>query len=342
MAFEAANPRLFGLHLGRLTGVLRQGWEGALRWPAFSWLSPQQPLRVLWPDGSTRVCAGASLETAGLSVRPAFQALVLPSDIVLSHRVVLPHLPNDEIEQALELQLQSLSPFPVDRLAWGWRIDEVSDSGLTITLAFASRAHVEAYLAQHRTEGGFSAVEVWADADGAVVLREYGEGSRETVNRAQRRAILLALGLALVLVTILSASHFWQLRARVFNAQNTFAVLQAEASPYMEARSALMHATDKATQISAFLDGQPNLPWLLETLTELLPDSAWLSRLDVDGRRVRITGQADDAAGLMEALRERTEFSQLRALSPITRGRDGRDNFNLEFVVVVPRGSGSI
>ncbi len=340
MAFEAANPRLFGLDLGRVARAFRQGWEGALRWPASAWLSPRQPVQVIWPDGSLRVCAGASLDAADRhSSRPVFRAQVLPDDIVLSHSVRLPQLSNSEIEQALQLQLEALSPFPPDRLAWGWRVDEVDDAGLTITLAFAARTHVDDFLARHAAGGQVAPAEVWADTGGAVVLKGFGEGRRESALHAQRRNILLLLGVTLLLVAALSASHFWQLRARVFDAEAQFATLQAEAGPYMEARSTLVHATEKARAIGAYLDAQPDLPWLLESLTGLLPDSAWISRLDVDGRRVRITGQADDAAALMEVLRARPEFSGLRALSPITRGRDGRDNFSLEFVVAAPQGA---
>lgn len=336
MAFQAANPRLFGLDLGRAASAFRQGWEGALRWPMFAWLSPQQPVRVLWPDGCTRVCLGASRSDAPRTAHPRFDALVLPSEIVLADSVTMPHLLEAEIEQALALHLQSVSPFPAGQLVWGWRVDEVTEAGLRITLAFASRPHVDRYLQSMQRGAAAGQPEVWAEVGGMVVMKGFGEQRRLASMRSQRIRILLMLAFTMLLVAALASSHFWQIRARVLEAQDQFAQLQSEVALYVDSRSALATANEKAAAIAAYLDGQVNVPQLLETLTDLLPDNAWVSRLDLDGRRIRINGQADDAAELMEKLRAQPEFFELRALSPITRGRDGKDSFHFEFVVGTP------
>jgi general secretion pathway protein L len=337
MAFDAADFRLFGLDPGRAADTFRQGWEGALRWPMFAWLSPAQRVAARWPDGTSRVCMGASLTPAPEGRHPRFHALVLPSDIVLTHSLKLPHLLEAEIEQALELELQTISPFPANQLEWGWRIDEVTEHGIQTTLAFASKAHVSDYLDRHqsRIQSG-SPMEVWAEADGIVVLKGFGEHRRKTRMRAQRRQLVFTLIATVLLVAAFASAPIWQIRARAIDAQNQFAQLQSDAFLYVESRNALTLANEKAMAIGSYLDGQANAPQVLDTLTELLPDSAWISRLDIDGRRVRLTGQAADAAGLMELLRARAEFSDLRALSPITRGRDGRDTFSFE-LMVMPR-----
>lgn len=336
MAFEAANPRLFGLDLSRLASGFRQGLEGMLRWPALAWLSPAQPVHVMWPDGAAHVCTGTSFDVLPDVRHADFRALVLPAEITLSHAVRLPPLASADVAAALELQLQSLSPLPVEQIVWGWRVDTVLDDVLEITVAFAPRAHVQAYLERLGVVGQEAALEVWVDAAGPVVMNGFGEGLRAQARRSQRRGVLALVALAVALAMLLSVAHFWQLRSRVFDAQEQFAAMQTRAAPFVAARDSLMRANDRVQAIGTYIGARPDVPRLLLTLTELLPDNAWLARMDVEGRKVRITGQSGDAAGLMEALRAHPQFSQIRALSPISRGRDGLDSFNFEFMVLPP------
>lgn len=337
MAFEATNLRLFGLDLGRAGASLRLGVEGMLRWPALAWFSPPERVHVLRPDGVAGICRGTSLEfvEAGGSERARFRAAVLPSEIMLAHQCRLPQLSERDISDALLLQLHTLSPLPISEIVWGWRIDAIHDDALEITLVFAARQHVDAYLERMGLSCANEGLEVWADVDGeAVLLRGFGESARRNALKARRSKIVALSLLALVMLALLAVSHFAQVRSRVFDAQQQFAALQAQAEPYVEARDALVQANEQAAAIDVALDARVNLPRLIETLTSVLPDSAWLARMDVEGRKVRILGQAADAAGLMETLRARPEFAQLRALSPISRGRDNLDSFSFEFVVL--------
>ena len=66
---------------------------------------------------------------------------------------------------------------------------------------------------------------------------------------------------------------------------------------------------------------------VLEALSNLLPDSVWLSELTLDGRELAISGMADDAATLIPLVEAAPEFSQVRFHAPSTRmtvrGADG-------------------
>lgn len=335
MAFEAANLRLFGLDLGGLGNSLRQGWAGVLRWPLLAWLTPAEPVEVHRPDGSRRYYAGLVECARPASGGAGFHALLLPQDLVLSRQLRLPHLTDAEIEAALQLELQADSPFPDAELDWGWRIDSVEEAGLGITLAFAARDHVDAYVAAHR--GGLpDRFEIWADAGGPVVLRGRGEAPRLARTRARRHRALLWLLLLLVLAGGLVAAPYWQLRARTIDAQRQLEQMDNASAGYLAARGALVRAENRIAAVAAWRDGKADMLDTLRRLTALLPDSAWLSRLDIEDRKVRITGSAADAAGLMETLRLDPGIAELRALNPIVRGRDGRDAFYLEFVLAPP------
>lgn len=332
MAFEAANLRLFGLDLGALANSLRQGWSGVLRWPLLAWLTPAALVEVHRPDGSRRCCVGATERTAPAGASADFHALLLPQDLVLSRQQALPHLTNAEIEAALRLELQADSPFPEAQLDWGWRIDEVDEPGLKITLAFAATDHVNAHVAAHRS-GLPDRFELWADAGGPIVLRGRGEAPRLARSRARRHQVLLWLLLILTLLGGLVLAPYWQLRQRTIDAQRQLEQMDNASAGYLAARAALVQADSRIAAVVAWRDGKADMLDLLHKLTALLPDNAYLSRLDIEDRKVRITGTAADAAGLMETLRADPGVAELRALNPIVRGRDGRDAFYLEFVL---------
>lgn len=329
MAFEATNLSLFGLDLTNFAQTLRRGWDGLLRWPLLAWLNPPEPVLAHWPDGSRGAVLGASARPAEVA-GSEFHALVLPADLVLSRELDLPHLANAEIEAAVQLELQAESPFPIDALDWGWRVDRVEEEGLAVTLAFAAREHVDAFIESSRPTLP-ERFEVWADAAGPVPLRGRGEAARLARGRERRRRLVLQILLCLGLLGVLTAVPYWQLRARTIDALREFAQLEQDSKGYLDARAALVAADAQVAAIAGWRNAQADMPVLLHKLTRLLPDDAALLRFDAEGRRVRITGNAADGAGLMDSLRADPEIAELRALSPIVRGREGLDNFYLEF-----------
>lgn len=330
MAFEATNPSLFGLDLSTLVQTLRRGWDGLRRWPLLAWLSPAEPVLAHWPDGSRRLVLGASDRPASSAGPADLHALVLPPELVLGRQLQLPHLADAEVEAALYLELQAESPFPVADLDWGWRLDRVDEAGLTVTLAFAAREHVDRHIEAHRA-GLPEDCEIWADVEGPVPLLGRGEARRLARVRARRRRILLLVALNVALLAVLTAAPYWQLRQRTIDAQRQLQQLEQASGGYLDARAALVAADVQRAAVDAWLANQADMPALLHQLTELLPDSAYLNRFDAEGRRVRITGSAADGAGLMDLLRAEPRFEGLRALSPIVRGREGLDTFYLEF-----------
>lgn len=340
MNFEVTNLRLFGFDLGRTVGLLRQGWAGLLRWPFFSFLTPKEPVRVTRSDRSSiTVDARQLVAPVPLECPALFSAHAVPGELCLFHGARLPHLVDEDILEALSLQVNGLSPFPADDTVWGWRINRVADEGLFLSCAMASRKQLQVHLESRVSADERLAPEIWAEDDkGFIVLKGFGEQRRISRARKYRnRMVVLALG-ASVAIAAIPAAHLLQVRARVFDAQEQLLVLQSEAAPFIAARDRLLEDGERAGGVRDFIQSNVNPVWMLETLTELLPDDAHLNRFDLDGRRVRIAGQAKDGAALMEALRARSEFAELRALSPITRGRDGLDVFNLELLVRPPGG----
>lgn len=334
MAFEAGSWRLFGFDLMSLGSAVRSGWDEALRWPSLAWFSPDEPVRVLLPDGTEQRRLGATARPAPEAAVPKTIAVVLPDAAVLIRDLMVPRLSGAELKQALALEVASISPFPLEQVAWGYSAAPDGDR-LRVRLALAAQSHVAAHLDAQRERRGDVIPEVWAGSDVPVVIEGYGERARAGRLARQRWSILATLCLLGVLLVVLAATPVLQARARVFDAQARYAALETETAGVVASRNALSLANERVRAIGAYLQERPDIPRLLETLTLTLPDDAFLTRLEVQGRQVRLVGQARNASELMDALGARgSEFRDVRAPSPISRvaGSD-KESFVIEFVL---------
>lgn len=334
MALEAGNLSLFGFDLRRIGQLWRNGWNEAFRWPALAWLSPPEAVRVLLPGGGEVLRLGASARSAPVDAKPTSVAVVLPEESVLLRELRLPPLAGDELAQAVEFEVLAVSPFPQEQTAWGF--DAQAGAGqVQVRLALAAQAHVVSALESAQPRASADQPEVWADAADPIVLRGFGESLRFRRERAARRRILLALGGLVFLLMALAATPVLQARQQVFDAQRRYGGLEGDVAEVVAARNALVVGTERIQAIRTHLAEHPDLPVVLERLTELLPDDAFLTRLEVQGRQVRIVGQARDAAQLMRTLgTPESPFRNVRAPSPISRaGRSDKENFVIEFVV---------
>ncbi len=67
---------------------------------------------------------------------------------------------------------------------------------------------------------------------------------------------------------------------------------------------------------------------VLRELTELLPNDAWLTMVNIDAKGVELTGQAQAAAALIPLLENSQRLERVEFSSPVTRGRD-REQFRI-------------
>jgi len=189
VAADRNNFDLFGFDLRTIGKVWRDGWNELLEWPIMAWLSPQEPVRVLLPDGGEVLRLGASGVPAPATASARAVAVVLPQDNVLVRERILPPLAGAELRSAVELELAAITPFSPDQTVWGWRAQR-QDKGVLVRLALASRSHVQAALGARLQALGANEAEVWASADEPVVLNGFGEHRRLDRLRRTRRNIL--------------------------------------------------------------------------------------------------------------------------------------------------------
>ena len=311
-------------------------WQAAgallLEWPLLRrMLLPQVAVLLHQPDGSTRTWL-----VVGDQARPApspadgaaVAALQLPADRVLERQLTLPPLAPADVVQAVQLDVAAASPFGVEQTVWGFCTRRIDGDRLRVDSAITARQQVE----QRLREAGFASgppPDVWVlagtppDVAGAVqpiVLRGFGEGVRQQIVRRGlvRRLGLAALALALLAALIVTPTALQRARAR--QATQSFDALQKQAAPQLAQREALLRQIDRMRTVATLLGQQVAMPPVLDLLTRAVPADAWLTALRVEGDKLVLNGQADDAAALVQRLAAQPGARDVRLASPATRG----------------------
>ena len=332
MTLDRSSLRLFGIDLAAVPSYLRDGWAEALRWPVFRWLTPDEPIRVLHADGSESIRNGVSARTIAAPASVRFCAVELADETVLRRSLVLPRLGEDEVRQAVELDVLAASPFAADDVAWGYRVER--GERLRIDIALTSKALIGRQIEALAPRLGGVAPEVWVGGDPPLVLPGYGETARLAQARRMRWTLFALLGVLAVLLAALAVTPTLQLRERTIEAVHKSDDLIRAVGPQARMRDDIARLGEQIALLRKVSEQRLDVVALLDQVTRQLPDDAVLNRLEITGTTVRITGQADNASQLLQTLGANPAFREVRAPAGITRAPAGsKEGFSIEFRV---------
>lgn len=336
------QARLFGLDLSTAASEWRAAWQGLWHGPWRRWLTPSTNVRLLLPDGTEAVWAGASRPLLSQpSVKDLasarFVGVVLPEDLVLRRQWALPPLADGMRESAIALELRGISPFaPADTLAVH-ATDAAAEGGLQVHAALVSRTHAASYLAEQTPRlDAVDDPEVW------LPLGDQGEHWRHLPDfgggRRERNGTLWAFVAALVLLACLAVAAgiavtpTLQLRERALQAQQNFAELQVKAAPAIQHREALVRNVEMLEAVNRIATQQIPALQVLEWVTRWLPDGTFLTNFQIEGLKVRVAGQTDNAANLMRQLGTLPGLVDVKAPTAAVKISGlNKETFTLEF-----------
>ena len=310
-------------------------WQAAgallLGLPVLRRLAPRLPVLLHQADGRTThwlVAQGVAQPVAAAAPGPAIRALQLPAERVLERHLTLPPLAAADVAQAVALDVAAASPFGAEQTVWGFRSERLDGERLRVDVAITARAQVEQSL-QAAALAGDPLPEVWvlpattatlAGAMRPIVLQGFGEGLRQARTRqgVSRRLGLAAL--ALLVLAALAVTPTALQRAKARQAMGAFDAMQKQAAPQLAQREALMKQLERLQTLAQLQEQQLALGPVLDLLTRTLPDGAWLTGLRMEGDKLVLNGQADDAAALVQRLAAQPGVHDVRLASPATRG----------------------
>ncbi|OAI26231.1 hypothetical protein A1351_02025 [Methylosinus sp. R-45379] len=283
------------------------------------------------PDAQPLAAApiGATLPEEILQhARGGFVLLEWPREMTVTRTLAAPAQAREFLAGVIFNQLDRLSPWPVGQILHGYRATPAEAGRVTARVLIARKADIDATRAA-LAEMGLSVDRVVAAADTSHEPIIFWAKGAAPSDAAQRRRMRLFVGggiaayVALCALTVLGAS----LSANA---------LQEEASMLAARAHALQKRADAAKNpavVAALPPPERAWVWkeastpavaLIDALTRAIPDNAFLESLGLEGGKLRISGLAEDAPPLIDALEKTGRFFDAHFSAPTTRASDGR------------------
>ncbi|MEP0202295.1 MAG: PilN domain-containing protein [Halioglobus sp.] len=245
---------------------------------------------------------------------------MLPDDLVLLKTLALPNFVEDNLTEALTLEVNANSPFAADDTRSGWRIMSRGEEGLKVSLAIVSASAAMNQVSSVTDSHDVQAQEVWAMADGApLVIAGFGEAYRETLYKKRLLRTAIWVGATALLVLAIFASSASIKKFESGRLETKFAQVELTAANASRFRTALTTANETLIAANLVIESFPNPHKELARLTALLPDDSHLDQFSVRGNELRIRGQADDAASVMQSLTSVEEYGSVTAPQAIRK-----------------------
>lgn len=326
---------LFGLDLAVAGRYFLEGWREAAEWPVFRWMNPRRPVRVLDASGQASVRLGRSAAVVDFKGRVDAVAVELPEELVLRRTLALPQLSDADLEAAVALDARGASPFPEGDLVWGFvRSASAGGQSLKVESVLSSRALIGRHLDGLAPMLEGRAPEVWAGGAVPIALKGFGDEAPRRGAGLGRAATLFLVFVTLALIALVALTPLLQLRERALDAIGKNERLLKAAAPQAALRADLMRFNANLDLVGKHVAQYPNALLALDELSRLLPDDVLVNTLEFKGDVVRLSGQAANAARLLDLLAGQPGYVDVKAPSATTRVQgSNKEYFTIEFKI---------
>ncbi|WP_315833182.1 PilN domain-containing protein [Bradyrhizobium prioriisuperbiae] len=260
----------------------------------------------------------------------SFVVLELDADEVISRRMTVPAQARDLLPGIVRNQIERLSPWRASQAAYGFDVRAGADAtSLDVRVLITSRAQLEdacsrlgalglridRVVAGKRLADAAAPVTLWsrlADASGNSLAR-----ARWMIGGLIAATLCLTMSVSVwAFMTAASADgESDDVAARV-------AALQRQVRGTLPQQS--IAALAPPERAWALKETSPVAVVVVEALSRSLPDTSYLTELNLDGATLRLVGLADDAPSLIALLEQSGHLKDVRFFAPTTRGADGR------------------
>ncbi len=339
----------FGELLGLVPETLRQRISGT-----------RSRLHLVMKDGTAELVSSTGGETTSLGAidlevsqsvgralalspqiieRPAPVCLSLPATDALRTRFFLPAAAERNLDQVVGFEFERVTPFRREEACYAWRISARDKAAhrIEIELTILPKPDVDAIVTAATKAGlRITAIEVAAVAsgdpasfiplEGAEALTSHGR-ARLVIGWLAATAAFLAV-VCVVLPFVRASQQSSRLDVQLVSAQK-----QAAAS--LEVEKQIEALTSDRTFLIDRRRHLPTVTGLLDTVTRLTPDDAWLTELQIEGDQIHLSGAAESATGLLGRIDQSKVFSDAGFRSSITQdGELKRERFDISARIV--------
>lgn len=253
-------------------------------------------------------------------------ALRLGAEALLDRRVDLPLAAERAPEGLLRYELDQLTPFRSNEIAWGWAVEarDIARKRLALRLLVVPR---DSFRPLERLLSGAGLLLESVEApDSAGVLRrvplrpEAEAASRAASQRRLGYGVACCAALAMVAVALPFAIQWRDIAA----AEDRIAALRPAMTEVEALRRRIAGGGAEADAI-AWQRAEIGDPLrLIAALTERLPDDSFLTELGIADGEITLRGQSASAARLIALLAAEPALRDPAFVAPVRRNEDGR------------------
>ena len=262
---------------------------------------------------------------------------LLPEDGALRRERRLPSASRAHIQDIMNLQIASETPFAVEEVYASSIITGEDDATreIVVAQALAPRPTVNAIVQRMRDVYGI-------DLDGMDIATPEGRAGFNLLpadDAAPARASWLSVNsllLAAVALAALFAAVSWRdlQQRRISSADAIIAAAEGNASEAIEAKTRIENGIAGIQRLAATQQDPVSFLKVYNQVAALLPDGSWLEEFSYEAPTATITGLSANSASLVEAMESSDLVQSARFTSPIvTDARTGAERFRIEITL---------
>jgi general secretion pathway protein L len=316
------------------------------------WLRRPVPRRraiLLWRDDGPRLieARGARalrevpFDRATPKPRGAAVILRFPAENGLRRQIVLPRAAEAALGRVLRFEIDRLTPWPADGVAFGARrLGPVGDGAtFAVEISAVPRDRIDAALHALAGTGWTPDVVDLATEDAAAPP---GPDLRRDIDAERRRALrrlgwLCGLGLAAP-AAVAGLWLGWTVVAHwsaVSALRDQVATARAATAPISAMQAEIRGLEEADSYLGAQRRTTPYVSALLESISRTVPDTAFLTDLSLEQGTLRLGGFSDDAAGLIPLLAALPQLDAVAFAAPSVRDPErNQDRFAVSATLV--------
>jgi general secretion pathway protein L len=260
--------------------------------------------------------------------------LALPRSEIVIRPTELPLAAEENLREVVGFEMDRLTPFSREEVYYAcrttWR--DAKTGRLKVDILLAPREKVDALLAGLRDDGlRIAALDVATEVPG----RPLGVNLLPTAARprSSRFARGLAGALSVAVVVLLFVALQIPLQRKADYAAALDAQVAVERARVGELRRLEEEIAGLQTEDSSLQDLKRRSALtlaLLDQVTRLLPDDAWLNQLSLNGERLDLSGFSPNSSKLVTTFEQASQFTETVFRAPVTQDtRLGLERFSL-------------
>jgi general secretion pathway protein L len=249
---------------------------------------------------------------------------VSPGDIV-ERTIQIPKAASDVIEPVLQNQMERIVPWAPEETRYGFRIvgtSAVAPDQLDIQIVATTRSLLDAALRQAKSVGlNPYAIDFAPDASTDAPSIELVSLTPDPVKRRAetlQAGVALAVGLA-VAVGAFGLYVMWNRQVESDDLQSRIATARSRVEEVKQLNQENTELRRQRERLVRRKSEDPAVMVLIEALSRALPDTAYLTELEIHGRDTRIAGKSNDPTALITMLEDTPQFEDVHFSAPTTR-----------------------